>query len=579
MDNNLNFQAEDKKIKEVLFNTQNPFRIPRYQRPYAWEEDQTSEFWNDLKDDNSNFIGSLIFNIEPLKEEKCIDIIDGQQRLLTITIFCSALREISEGIDSTLADLIQTKNIAMQDYDGNETFRIQTGDSIIKFFGKYIQGRYSEILTLDSTKLSKEELKVFKNYKYFYNKIFNEINSIEIKDKKLKYIKSLRSKIAELIVIHIKIENEEEAYEIFETTNARGVDLSVSDLLKNLIFKKIPKKDDKDFAKEVWSEITSSIQSANTELKKFIRYYWISKYSFVTEKKLFKEVKKQITDWNELLNDLWDASTWFNKILEGSEENFNNIKNGNKIYKSIFAIRLMGVSQCYVLLLTILKNLNELKTDPTKFIQFIEKFTFQYSVVSKLPGNQVEKLYSKYAIEIETAVKQTSEKKRSGKIQSIFATLKNELLEIKPSKTIFSEKFNEISYKNSTKSRMLIKYILNEIDSELRETKEEKIDFTNVNIEHILPTSPHKDWGLDKKDIKDYGNRIGNLTLLSKTLNGKIQNKIVKHKIGEYKKSSLPITKKLVDELEKSDFIWNKEIIKNRHTTFSNIAFTKIWEI
>ena len=126
---------------------------------------------------------------------------------------------------------------------------------------------------------------------------------------------------------------------------------------------------------------------------------------------------------------------------------------------------------------------------------------------------------------------------------------------------------------------MLIKYILNEIDSELRETKEEKIDFTNVNIEHILPTSPHKDWGLDKKDIKDYVNRIGNLTLLSKTLNGKIQNKIVKHKIGEYKKSSLPITKKLVDELEKSDFIWNKEIIKNRHTTFSNIAFTKIWEI
>ena len=175
MDNNLNFQAEDKKIKEVLFNTQNPFRIPRYQRPYAWEEDQTSEFWNDLKDDNSNFIGSLIFNIEPLKEEKCIDIIDGQQRLLTITIFCSALREISEGIDSTLADLIQTKNIAMQDYDGNETFRIQTGDSIIKFFGKYIQGRYSEILTLDSTKLSKEELKVFKNYKYFYNIIFSKI--------------------------------------------------------------------------------------------------------------------------------------------------------------------------------------------------------------------------------------------------------------------------------------------------------------------------------------------------------------------------------------------------------------------
>ena len=71
-------------------------------------------------------------------------------------------------------------------------------------------------------------------------------------------------------MIHIRIEKEEEAYEIFETTNARGVDLSVADLLKNLIFKNIPAEDDRDIAKEIWQEITSNIQATNTEKKQFI---------------------------------------------------------------------------------------------------------------------------------------------------------------------------------------------------------------------------------------------------------------------------------------------------------------------
>ncbi len=83
-------------------------------------------------------------------------------------------------------------------------------------------------------------------------------------DAKAESVKSLRDKVASLIVINVEIAKEEDAYEIFETTNARGVELSVADLLKNLIFKKIPAGNDRDLAKEIWLDISVNIESTDT---------------------------------------------------------------------------------------------------------------------------------------------------------------------------------------------------------------------------------------------------------------------------------------------------------------------------
>lgn len=576
MPNKLKFEAKDKRVVDVLFSKYNKFRIPRYQRPYAWKEDEISEFWNDLiGSEDPYFIGSLIFNNEPLGETGYIDIIDGQQRLLTITIFSAVLRDNAKGIDIEVSNRYHRQDIAVEDRRGNESFRILPGDSTQKYFQKYIQEKNNNIIESDPN--TKEELIIKKNYQYLYKKVSNELDKFDSNEKKLEFLDKLRDKVSGLIVIHIQIENEEEAYEIFETTNARGVDLSVSDLLKNLIFQKIPAKRDRDLAKDKWNEITNNVQATNTELKKFIRYYWISKHSFVTEKKLFKEIKREITDWNAFLEDLRNDSDWYNRLLEGSDDDFRDIKSGEKIYRSIFGIKLMDVSQCYVLLLSILRNHDSLGTDPTRIFQLIEKFTFQYSVVSKLPGNKVERIYSKFAIKIENILKNTPKKKISGKIQSIFAELEKELIDEKPSSILFKENFTELSYKNSTKSRMLIKYILNQIDSFYRKTGEERIDFANVNIEHILPLKPDEYWNLTKQEIKYYVNRLGNLTIIDKKINSKVQNRVIKEKIEEYKSSRLPITEELVKTLKNLDYKWDEKQISRRQEEFANLAYNEIW--
>lgn len=384
------------------------------------------------------------------------------------------------------------------------------------------------------------------------------------------------------MVINVEISSEEDAYDIFETTNARGMELSVGDLLKNLIFKNIKPGEDKDFAKDVWKEITRNIEETNTELKRFIRYYWISTYSFVQEKKLYKEVKKKISnsEWMVLLQDLWDDSRIYNMLLEGDEASFRELKgHGHKIYEAVFAIRLMNVSQCYVLLLSILRNYDKLGFDPYKFFQFIEKFTFQYSVVSKLPGNRLEKIYSKYALEIENTAKTGPNEKTTRKLQTIFSNLQNELKDEAPSENVFMEYFPELAYKNNEERRRLIKYILGKMNAYYQRTDEYLINFHTVNIEHILPQNPDKDWHLTKKEIKDYVNKLGNLTLLSQVLNSKAQNSIIPEKLKELRNSKLDITIDIVKKLESLNGNWGEEEITNRQREMAELAYKQVWAL
>lgn len=568
------FQARDATIQDVLFGNMK-FRIPRYQRPYAWEEDQISEFWGDLIGNSQPFfIGSLILNYETLEETGYIEIIDGQQRLLTITMLAAVLRDIAQDIDHATAERYQRQDIAIEDRDGRQDFRILPGDSTMKFFRKYIQQPGNDIFQAQPA--TKEELRIQKNYQFLYNKIKNNIERFNTKKEKIEYLSDIRKRVSNLIVIHIQIDNEEDAYEIFETTNARGVDLSVSDLIKNLIFKNIPAKNDRDFAKDVWQEITDNIEATGTELKKFIRYFWISRYAHVTEKKLFRAVKEKIKDWNALLQNLWDDSVWYNRLLEGNQKDFENIKHGTRIFRSIFAIRLMGVSQCYVLFLALLRNIDNLGTDPVRIFEIVEKFTFQYSVISKLPGNKVEKLYARVALDVEEAVRITSEKKRRSEIQRILSKLEQNLKDELPPWELFLESFMKISYKNSEKSRRLLKYILAEIDRYYRRTDEEAIDFSNVNIEHILPRNPQK-WGLTKGEVKAYVNKLGNLTLLSKEINSRVQNKPLPEKIDFLKQSTLPITQELVKTIQDRGLKWGKDEILERQEEMARLAYEKIW--
>lgn len=574
MSNEFSFEANDVTIKDVLFS-QRKFRVPKYQRPYAWGIEQITEFWNDLTTNSEPyFLGSFVFCTEEQETSGFTEITDGQQRLLTITIFTAVLRDIAKSLDGDTSQRIQRQDISFEDREGGEAFRILPDETISDFYLTNIQKFDSK--PISATPKTVEERRIIDNYNFFYERVQNYLKNWDSKAERLAKLNELRNKVSDLIVINIEIAREEDAYEIFETTNARGIDLSVADLLKNLIFKKMAATQNRDLAKNTWLEITSNIEGTGIELKKFIRYYWLSKYTFVTEKRLYREIRNNIVDWKFLLDDLLESSVWFYELVDPEEETYVNFKHGHEIYKSIFALSLMGVSQCYVLLLSILRNYENLGTNPERLIRLIEKFTFVYSVVCKLPGNKVERIYSRYAQQLEKAIQEVQPKKLSGVINSIFSSIEKELKAEKPNRQFFIESFEDIAYKPTEKARRLIKYILERID-EHGGTREYKIDFNNVNIEHILPQKPDKLWGLSTDEITEYVNKLGNLTLLSEKINGDVQNKIIEKKLPELKTSKLLVTKTLVKRLVRLKGKWGEKQIAERHKGLAEIAYDHIW--
>ena len=385
------------------------------------------------------------------------------------------------------------------------------------------------------------------------------------------------------MVIEIEISNDSEAYEIFERVNNYGIDLSLSDLLKNYILKNVSNPDE---AHKIWYEIQKNIQSSESEMKKFIRYHWLSKYRFRTEKQIYDDIKNKIKDYNLFLQELHESSELYLDILKGSKSDFENLKVkgkdiSSKIYTVVVASRYMGISQDNVFYLSLLRNLiqNKLIRNPSSFLLFLENFLFKYFAISSLPANKVEKLFSKYAIELESLCNSNEEEKFLNQaLDRMFENFKVELRELVPLKELFLEKFDDIKYSNTEKARKTITYILNKYENYLNDVIEKSIDYDNVNIEHIIPQKPES-WGLTKSEIRDYVHRIGNLTLISKRLNSQMGNIDLEKKLPILKKSALKINEDLISDIEKNNNVWDEQSILDRSKKLASIAFDEVWKI
>ena len=577
MNRDLTFKAENRLMKNVLFATDVRFRIPRYQRPYAWGEDDVEEFWNDLLQEDTLFIGSMIFNYEHEHSDKYVDVIDGQQRLLSITILEAVLRDIAKLYHPELSALIQEFEIALKDRDGKHDYRILCGDTTQNFFEGYIQKGNADIRSAKTS--TAEERRIKGNYTFFFKKVTEQLELLNSNDQKIERLKTIRKKLENLIVIHVRIDSEEEAYEIFETTNARGVDLSVADLLKNLIFKKIRVADGADSAKELWEEMRTLIQSTNTELTRFIRYHWISKHKPCPAKRLFREIKRATTDWQRLLNELHRDASVFNDLYVCNEADWMAQSIHPDTYRSLRSIRRMNFTISYIFLMRLFSETSRLGLNPRSIVQTIERFTFLYSAVSRQPINKCEKVYGEHARRLHEALQVEEVSARRLEVEKILADLKQELISLVPAREVFKEAFKVIAYKNTQPARSFVRYILDTINTNMSATRELVIDPNNVNTEHVLPQSPSPAWDLSKGDVTGYVNLLGNLTLVDKRINSEAGNEGLTEKVDILDKSNLPITKALVSEIRAAGSVWREEQIRERQARLADLAYDHVWKI
>lgn len=571
------FESKDRSVEEVVFGVKK-LRVPQFQRPYTWSEDQCADMWSDLIDEEFVFFGQFILNHENEQTEKYIDIVDGQQRITTMLILSALLRDEAKKIGADMVvETIQGALVSRADFSGPE-FRVTISPTASDFFKKNIQSEDSDISKTPKIS-SEEESYIYKNYLFFKEK-FCEVADGMTPGAKQDFIKKIFQTLRSSRVIATEIYDENDAYEIFESVNATGVDLSVADLLKNYLFKKI--RVDGGTSGEVierWNELVSNIKECDVDLVKFIRYYWLSKYQFVSESKLFRSIKnKQDLNAREFLEDLLEASRNLLDLRNPQEADFSGVAGSEKLKLALAGIKVMDVSQCYVFFLSLYRNRNAFNTNWIRVFEIVEKFNYLYHAVSKQPANKVERLYHEYAIKIEALVRSDlrNDKKSVG-METIINELRQRLIELVPQKEIFLNGFKKLNYKSK---KDLCRYTLIKMErSAGLGSGEYELNLPSITIEHILPQKPGKDWGLTSSDVRQYVHNIGNLTLLGKKPNGTVQNKSIADKIQILKTATeIQLTLDLLKEIELTGS-WDENSIDKRATSLAESAYSVVWKI
>jgi len=299
----MKIDASDKEIQDIF--SLGYFKIPRFQRPYSWGRDEVDNFWNDVISERSEdyFIGSMV--VYQL-QKPYFGIVDGQQRLTTITLILAAvrnafLRENEENLARGIHKYIEQNNI------NNEREFILNTETSFPYLQDHIQSfrglevdcevgneekNLSTAFDLINSKISQLIQRNTNNDTQAELPLFDQINPAVI-------LKSIRDKILSLKLVFIQLDNEDDAYLIFETLNARGRDLNTSDLVKNLLLKQIKANNAKlDSAKESWNYLIKKFDDVNEAdiTDSFLLHYWISEYEYTTDKKLFSKISAYVSN-------------------------------------------------------------------------------------------------------------------------------------------------------------------------------------------------------------------------------------------------------------------------------------------
>ena len=356
----------------------------------------------------------------------------------------------------------------------------------------------------------------------------------------------------------IYIGDEINAYKVFETLNARGVQLSSGDLLKNYIFTCIDEKGDTpesviEEVEEKWSQIGSNI--GNKSYAHYILAEWNSYNKLLRKKYLFKEICTKIKKKNEAddyLTRLEDNSRLYSALNNSEDEFWKDHENYIQIKKDISFLKLFNIKQPLSLLL--ISHIKQ-RENFTKILKWIIILSFRYNVIGNGHAGDQEKLYNEISLKIN----------KHCKINEI----KEKLLTLYPSDEKFKLNFTDKTMPTK-QSNQKARYIL----ARLEEKKSgSSIDETKLSLEHILPLNPNDKW-CDEfgENWQLFNQRLGNMALVDNT-----QNKLLGQKDFSEKKKILNKTTYAINNL--NDYKeWDSQTIESRQKAMAKLA-AKLWSI
>jgi uncharacterized protein with ParB-like and HNH nuclease domain len=589
--NNIQIQFKYLDIENCFKNF---YVVPDYQREYVWTEIEISQLLEDVYEEydfNLNkeyFIGStVVFK----NDDGFYELIDGQQRTTSIFLIICAFKKVykERGIDiDTIERMIKDKTVnALGDSMDRHKLELQYRES------SNILVKIAENLDRPENLIGSAD-RLFNAYETaisFLNEHFkNEIDHTDLK----KFFVYLYRKLK---FIQIETPEINDALKIFETINERGVGLNPMDLLKNLLFRQVDRNDFNSL-KSKWQNLIQLLEKNHEKPLRFLRYFIMSNYKVnnqrgeevIREEEIYKwfikteNIEQCKYDKNpfEFVDLLIENANSYINFFKGLNKDGTTNVNLNNI------VKLGGGSfKQHLILLLAARNLAQ---DPFNyFTKQVETLVFYY-FITKEQTKEFERIFSKWAKDI-INLKSKDELKAFVKknIEPVIILKESE----------YKLRFLEARQNNLQQYR--VRYILAKIAQYLDQERlgaynSQTLDnyiTKGVEVEHILPFNPEYDLrktiGVDYDDLKI---RLGNLTLLEKTMNIVVGNDFFSKKVIEYAKSPYYISKSIagldtigqnsaVNRLNtklKSYKMWNKDSILDRQEMLYNLSKV-IWTI
>ncbi len=494
----VNFDPDKKRIEDI-FEGSLQLVIPRYQRTYSWPKEKAEEFYGDFieesekAEDNLAFLGTILFAIS---DDGSLEVIDGQQRLITITLFLAALRDILHkniGTANALiaADHLQKKIKITSTFGSsyasseNNKLKLRVGLEIEGIFKTMVYDQCPDIRVVKPKNAA--EKKVLDAYTYFSKQLKETLTRPGLhSEQQLKLADRILSKINAIEYIDIRVMNKEVAYNLFESHNAKGVALAKTDLIKNYYFGRLSGNDnEKNRKMDEWDSLINefSDNTSNMLPDRFFYYMLQSYEGNFPSNSLYRRIKPWMVNHQSFFATL-------RKNIKLMVELKNADTDDREINRILTALsEKMHVNQCFILLLCLYRNQEKLSPSIYKKVfQLVEDFTYIYSGVTKSPGHALEKVYSKHAQALEEALiahgKELSKVDKEKITGRLLKDLRSDLRELAPNYGVFFEAFGDLKYTSRT-NRVIIRYTFEKI--ELHHSKGAILLGETFTLDHIIP--------------------------------------------------------------------------------------------
>jgi uncharacterized protein with ParB-like and HNH nuclease domain len=567
-------------------NDNNKYIIPKFQREYKWKKEDCENIFNDLLDnDKGYFLGSIIcinqgkdaFDITPL------EIIDGQQRLATISLSYAAIynRFLKEkrNDEEFIHEKITLKNRLI----------IKNTKNKLKLELSYQKNN------LDDYKAILEELKLYNDTKFkrplnlgnrriyrTYQYLKKRISELDDYDKLSDFLERLNS----AMLVKIEVESHADAFILFESVNNRGIPLSAMDIIKNKLLAKLEKNElSIDDAFNKWIKLVDNLEDYSIQ-ERFLRQYYnafrykeevgIKGYTKATRSNLIKIYEKLIdSDVNSIFNELIEKSKIYNSFIIPSEK-----EKYAKYGKDLIDLLHIGAAPSYTLLIYLFSNHFDKEDLIHQSIKFLVKYFVRRNLTDSPGTRDLDNIFIELISECE-----------NNKDHLNFDIIKDFLQ--KPNRFSESDEFKNLLEGSIYETNAPVaRFILSKLEEE-HKTREIYVDLWEKDknkkylwtIEHIFPQGKNipKDWinmiaGGDEikaKELqKDWVHKLGNLTLTG--YNSKLSNFSFEKKRDRKDKSGNHIGYRnglyLNKELKNKDS-WKINDIKVRTDLLSSEAF------